>query len=120
VKRLAKYENLEKKKKGANGLGFFFSKCPGLFGKKDTLDQLLMKPGIWLLGAQWGPPGKKVQKCRRRRGRWPPLPAPYTSEFFPGGPPCQKVWEKFGRPPTGGKSSKKKSGVLSFDSDLNE
>jgi hypothetical protein len=52
-----KYESFDKEK-SVNVLGFF-SKCPGLFGKKTPwINQLLMKPQISLFGAQWGPPGK--------------------------------------------------------------
>ena len=48
-----------------------------------------------------GAPREKIQKCRRRRGRWPPLPAPYTSEFFPWRAPMSKslgeIWAIPGR-----------------------
>ena len=70
VKR-CKLGNLEKNQ--VNGLGFF-SKCPGLKNKKNYLDQILMKPGISLFGAQWGPPQGK--SSRSRGGRWPLTPAP--------------------------------------------
>ena len=90
----------------------FFSKCPG------PNNQLLMKPGIWLLGAQWGPPWKnaKVQEAVEAVGLLLRL---LELLHFSLGTPMSKSLGQFG-PAAGRKFYKKKSGVLSFDSDLNE
>jgi hypothetical protein len=58
-----------------------------------------------------GAPREKIQKCRRRRGRWPPLPAPYTSEFFPGGPHVKKFGRNLGNPRQGEENFARKNPV---------
>jgi hypothetical protein len=85
-----KYESFEKKKISVNGLGFF-SRWTGLKGE---MINSLWNPEFGFFRATGGPQGK-IQKCRRREGRWPPLPAPYTSEFFPGGPHVKKFGRNF-------------------------